>query len=535
MTQNNPQAPTESREQIWDHLLKAAQAGDTDAARLAQEANRIILTPTEQAELNKAAEAQKKEDQTKRLDYFAYGERWGQHLSARWCYDPYAGGYHQWDGRRWVNHPSTGYGQDRVWREVMHGESSRVARVLIQGQGRSQVLKGVESAIDRRLPRVVEGTLAVANGMVDLMTGALRGFDPTLDSHRALTGGAYQPQWTDSYCMNLLRLRFRPGGVVLLDDEGLQILTQYVGMAITGRAQRHMPILFLWGESGMGKGGALTLVDRTLGDRSIGTDMAALKGHSGDIDATQATILLHDILTVVISEPEAVTQSDFLARTGDNPISKRFPHGTLITGTPRCMYVVSAVDPPSMDLSSGFWRRTGVIKFPDHAVAAGADVIRHGYREDPTQEQMDALLTLAIRQAAAVYRVDYSPTKGNPQALEAFREAVDPLTAWLQELDADGTLEGRSIPSLCDEFVDAEGRKGLSHKAMRHALKGVKYAWTKGKWSGGGYALFAHRRRPENEVNDALPGWIALERARLEGKSRENLLFGGNFVVAPTR
>ena len=261
--------------------------------------------------------------------------------------------------------------------------------------------------------------------------------------------------------------------------------------------------------------------------------MSSLKGGGGDIDATQATILINDVLTVTISEADAVNQVEFLARTGDNAISKRFPHGTLITGTPRCMYIITAVDPPSMDLGSGFWRRTGVVRFPEHAGPAGADVIAHGHREDPTQDEMDALLTLAIRQAAAVYRTDYSPTKGNPAALAAFREEVDPLTTWLLELDAQGELEGRSIPALCEEFVDAEGRRSISHKAMRHALKGIKYGWVRGKWSGNGYSQFAHRRRPQHEVESALPGWIALEKSRLEGKGRDALLFGGVYGLGP--
>ena len=367
-------------------------------------------------ERTKPAPEAETQETGKGLDRYAHGMTWGHRLRQHWCYDHHAGGYHQWDGSRWLNHASREYAQDLMWREIMDGEAESM-KTLIQGHGRRDVLRGVDAVIDRSLQRLMVDQLAVANGVVDLRATKLMDFDPVRDTQRVLTGGAYQSEWADEHCMNVLRARFWPGGVRLLDDQGIRMLAQYVGLAITGNSQRHHPILFLWGESGAGKGGALSLINSTLGERAMGTTMGALTGR-GEIDATQAAALLNDTLMITISEPQAVDQADFLARTGDNEVSKRFPHGLLIKGRPRSMYVVAAVEPPTLDLAAGFWRRTGVIKFPDHATAAGEEIIKHGYRDDPTQEQQDALLTLAVRAAAQVYRSDYSPTKGNDEAPE---------------------------------------------------------------------------------------------------------------------
>ena len=395
---------------------------------------------------------------SKSLDYFHYGEEFGRSIAAGWCYDPRNGGLHEWDGQRWRLHADTRHGHDVLWRLVMHAEEDEGVRILLQGRGRAEVLRGIESAVERALPRLGRGFVAAANGVVNLQTGELRDFDPVIDGHRAITGGAYHQEWSDERCMAVLFGRFHPGGRQLLDFESISLLADFAGLALTGEAQRHTSILHLWGRSGGGKGGCLNLFAAAFGDRAKGVGADVLKGTGSEIDATWVELLTNDVLVVTVPETDAVNQAKLLADTGDNDKTHRVPHGKPVTGRLRAMFIVSGVDPPPMDLFSGFKRRIGVIKLPEHPdVEPGENVIQPGFKADPTQDEADALITLAVRRAAAVYREDYQPPTGNPAALAEFHEVVDPLSSWLVALHRTGQLQGLTVKALCDAFTDAEG------------------------------------------------------------------------------
>ena len=412
-----------------------------------------------------------------KIDYFAYGELFGARLAAGWAWDAYAGGYHRWEANHWHNLTNTDDTQDVLWEYVQHSTLDVETKTDIQNN-RAEVLRGVKAALRRELPLVKGANLAVANGVVDLETGEMRPFDAARDTHRAVTGGAYRPEWTDGECMGVLMMRYTPAGVALLDVEGVETLLHFTALALSGRSQRHTPILYLWGASGSGKGGTLSLLKWALGGRALGTTLGALEEKS-DRDPVWASILINDVLMVLVSESEAVQKESFLAKTGDNPMSKRKPYGTLVEGTPRCMFVIAGVDPPRFDLSAGFWRRTGVIKFPEHETD---DPIPDGHKADPTQEQMDALITLAIRRARAVFGKEYKVTRGKPEDLEIFRREVDPLHSWLQERHQQGTLEGQTLKRLCEEFIDGEGRRSLPQRVMTNRLKSIGYLTTRGSW-----------------------------------------------------
>ena len=442
------------------------------------------------------------------FDYFQYGELWAQKLANRVAFAPYEGGYHRWTGTHWRNLTNGIDAEDQLWEELQH---DALGELKVKAQARrAEVLRGVKSTVRRELPLVKGTDLAVANGVVDLTTGELRDFDPATDCHRTTTGGAYQPNWDEGTCWGHLMQRFTPGGVAVLDAEGVETLIHFTALALSGRAQRHTPLLSLWGDSGGGKGGTLTLLKSTLGGRAMGSTLGALQ-ETAALDPVWARILVDDVLMVLISEAEALEKAAILAALGDNPMTKRHLYGSAIESTPRCMFIVAGVDPPSFDLSAGFWRRTGVIRFPSHD---DDDPIPPGAKSDPTQEQCDALLTMAIRRAADVFTRGYQVTRGNPEDLAEFRQAVDPLHAWLQDRHQQGTLEGQTVKALCEAFAEGEGRRSLPPRVMTNRLKSLGYQTTRGTWRDAAgkttNANFAHHRNTPPDVH--MPEWIHQER-----------------------
>ena len=443
------------------------------------------------------------------FDYFQYGELWAEKLANRVAFDPYAGGYHRWTGTHWANLTNSMDAEDQLWEQLQH---DALGELKARAQSRrAEVLRGVKSVVRRELPLMKGDDLAVANGVINLRTGELRDFDPSTDCHRAVTGAGYQAEWSAEYCLGLLELRFTPGGVSLLDTEGVQTLVDFTALALSGRAQRHVPILYLWGQSGAGKGGTITLLKATLGSRAMGSSMGALN-ETGALDPTWATILMNDTLMVLVSESEAVQKGAFLASTGDNPMVKRHLYGSPIESTPRTMFVIGGVDPPSWDLSAGFWRRTGLIKFLEHETD---DPIPPGFKADPLPAQCDALLTLAIRRAANVFTEDYRVARGNAKDLEVFRREVDPLAGWLQERHEQDSLEGQTLKALCQSFTDSEGRRVLPQRVMSNRLKSLGYATTRATWKDAAgqmaNATFVHRASTVVDLHRE--DWIHRERS----------------------
>ncbi len=447
-------------------------------------------------------------DDSEQVDPHDYGTAYGEGIRAVWAYDYNTGGYHRWDGRRWEPlHDAI-----RARKVILHGlittETNRRVRAVLQRQ-KEAVLNAIEFAIERSLTRVVLDRLAVQNGVLDLRTSELSDFDSETDTHRVTTGGSYRTDWSDSYCMARVQAYFHPGGVKLINDRNIEVLVRWLGLALTGRAQQHNSILALWGSSGGGKGGTQVLVEGALGGRAMGVDMAALRGAGGEIDAIATAMIQNDILVAGVSESEAVHQEKVLAKTGSSSITKRMPHGTLVSGTLRCGILLSGVDPPNMDMARGFWRRVAVCRFVEHLTPPGEDIIQADAKTAPTQDQTDALLTLAVREAARVYRSGYKPDRGEETSLKMFRDEADPLIGWLLERDRAGLIEGLSVRTLGGLYaLDVGDAAAPSTSTMKSKIRALGYKTT-GLRMGSRREVFAYRSDIDPEAQRI--SWFAYD------------------------
>ena len=173
---------------------------------------------------------------------------------------------------------------------------------------------------------------------------------------------------------------------------------------------------------------------------------------------------------------------------------------------------MGGVTAPSMDMRSGFARRTGVIRFERHSPDANGEVIPADRKRDPTQHETDALMTMAIRAAQRVYQPGYQPTAGRLGDVDEFRKLADPLGNWLHELHSANELEGRTIKSLCADFADDEGRsRPLTAGTMKKMVAGLGYEMYNARKATRRYVFVHH---PETIPFSHLDEWMLREDAR---------------------
>ena len=440
-----------------------------------------------------------------------YGAAFAQTIADRWAFDYDHGGYHRWNGLHWRNLVDRD-AEDILWDEVIDSEPVKATRRSLE-HSREAVLKAVRRGIGREMPLLAGEWLATGNQMVNLRTSEFRPFDPSIDHHRAVTGGCYRDDWQDEHCWSILWGRYTFGELHLVDREGLGALVELIGLSLTGRAQKHRSITFLYGDSGSGKGGTLRLVGSTLGGRAMAVGASWLSGRGSEIDATGVKLIRNCMLAAIIGELRRADQDRMLDLSGDGDISGRDPYGRLMSGHPVFMIWIATTSAPRMDFDSGFGRRIAVIRFPHK------DAIPNDQRQDPTQDEMDALLTLAVRAAKAVYEKGYTPPVGNAEALAEFQSMADPLQAWIAELHSSDDLVGRSLASLADGFNDDDGKK-IAPQTLANKLRTLGYETTpvrvKSKNDNiDGTARIVHRAPPTLEQLDE---WRRDEVSRLLAK-----------------
>lgn len=393
-----------------------------------------------------------KQEEPPPFDPVIWANDWVNQNEARkmWAYDPAHGGHHIWDGCRWEPFQIDKIAYGKMWSKIMATTGNLGIRKLLL-RNKTHVLDAVDQAILRNMPFTQEDDsfLATAGGMVFLRTGRIREFDPLVDTHRAVTKGIYYDYPTDEECWECLKNRFTPSGVQLISDEDLVHLVDIVALAITGRAQKHRPLCFLYGMSGGGKGGTQRLVREALGERSVSVGKNWLERRMSDIDAVTTNMIMRQPLVVTISESRRVDMDRLLALTGDDGVNARYPHGLPVEGDLPCLLMISTTEPPELDMDAGFERRMSLIHFPHKEAIAGDKV------ENPTRWEADALLTLAIRQARFVYQDGYVATGGNEIVREQFSQQADELGSYIRLIGDD--IIGMTLQGISARYKEETG------------------------------------------------------------------------------
>ena len=395
-------------------------------------------------------------------NWAATGEA-GYRLADEWAYDEERGGYHHWDGNRWAHKPRKG--EMLLWEDAIRRvPSTSPLRSMLMDKDR-HARPTLEVAIKRDLLFQPSHLVPIANGVFNLLDGTIRPFDASTDTHREIIPTAYQAEWSDDYCKGILRDWFNPSGVPQLTERNFQTFLDTVGLMLSGRAQKHAPITFLWGKSDSGKGGTQRLVGEMLGKMGQAippTTMLFNKGgNSVSHNAPLASVIMNQQLATIGSEIRGRSNDQLLTQTGDEKQSARFPNqsGGMIEGYVRNMYLLSTTTPPALPVERGILRRLVVIRYRQDTTIADGD------RRDPHWYELAALLTLGLRKAMDVYKPGYDRPESEPEALRQFLAISDPLRDYIQELAKAGELHGMATAQIEQEYQPTD-RNQPTHKRI---------------------------------------------------------------------
>ena len=292
---------------------------------------------------------------------------------------------------------------------------------------------GLRHACAGPIPSPEPFVVGVPSGIFDLRDGSLRPHSPEYGI-RALTAGDFSLYVEE----HKRALTGRLGRV--FDDENMADYIRLAALSLTGLAQSYRSIVMVVGDSGTGKGGAVNVLVRAFGGRAMGVGNEWLSQRErSEIDAIAADILERQPAVLSVDEvggDTAVGQSRMLSLTGNTIWSYRRPHGTLLTGSPSFQLWTTTVKPPSLDSHSGIARRLAVLHTLRPLGESEVDEIG-----GKAPELLNAIVSLACKQAAGVYAHDYRAPEGSRAAKAETLAAMDQVAAWLEEQDdLDGVL-----------------------------------------------------------------------------------------------
>ena len=335
----------------------------------------------------------------------------------------------------------------------------------------------------------------VANGVVDLRDGTLLPHAPQLGT-RGITKGVYLP---DDAPQHLQVLMGRFGKVFA--PQTLRDYLRLLGLSMTGLAQSYRSIVMVIGESGSGKGDSCNIAQRALGDRGYAVSAAWLgqQARGGDIDATAADLLIYQPSMIRADElggDTNVAAGRLMGFFGNAPTSARRPHGPVIQGTVQGQMWTTAVAAPSIPRHSGIERRLAVLPTIGQLDPSQIDELG-GYEPG----LFNAVVTLAIGYAQAVYRPGYGAPAGDAAKKVAALTEMDELAAWLETQD---DLQGKGVSEVWNLALHELGldKTELSQTKFGNKLR-LSKKWDKTQVGGGGRIVVA--RGPEQTPTDASP------------------------------
>ena len=314
----------------------------------------------------------------------------------------------------------------------------------LTGNRRSEWWAKLREELARPAPLPPPNELATPGGVVDLRFGSTQPHDSLKHDTLAVTRGMYRPNEASKLREALWR-RLQHN----IDRSDFDQLIKTLGVAVARRSVDYGGILWLYGASGGGKGSTARLIQSAFGMQGIGVSADLLERRSrSDIDADLARLIQINPVVYVASEIERVGSSRINSITGGDVHSARRPHGKIIEGALSGMLIAASVDAPRVSVEKGLKRRLIVIPFPRKL---DASVQKQRYF---TQDELDAVITLAVLEALQIDQDGWEPPVGNREAKERFLADADPLSLWLEALP--DTYDGKLIREVWDEYNQEE-------------------------------------------------------------------------------
>jgi putative DNA primase/helicase len=248
--------------------------------------------------------------------------------------------------------------------------------------------------------------LGVANGVVDLSTGALRRGRQedriTLHSNIRFNPHAKCPRW-----LKFLDEIF--GG----HQELVKFIQRAVGYCLTGDTREQ--VLFLcYGTGANGKSTFLEVIRLALGDYAYNLPFSSfeLKSRSGINNDIAALEGRRYVTALETSESVQLNEARIKSLTGCDPASARFLYHEFFTFIPKAKYWLAFNHKPEVaDDSEGFWRRVRLIPFEQQFSKEKAD-----------PELLEKLKAEARESSPGLYVAAWNGSKMGSEYLPSYRK-----------------------------------------------------------------------------------------------------------------
>ena len=383
-----------------------------------------------------------------------YCAAWGQWLA--------------WDGVRWAP-DKTLFAIDQVRDLCRRAAASTHDRT--SALGRASTVSAVErlARSDRRLAATVEQwdadpwLLNTPGGVVDLKTGEVRPCAPALHMTK-VTGtaaGGECPTW----------LRFL--GRITAGDTELQAYIQRVlGYALSGDTSAHA----LFFGHGTGANGKSVLIDTAagiLGDYHKTAPIETFTESGGDRHPTELAMLRGARLVTAIETEEGRrwAESRIKTLTGGDRIAARFMRQDFFEYDPQFKLFVAGNHKPGLrSVDEAMRRRFHMIPFavtiPPHE--------RDPALKDKLRAEWPGILAWMIEGCLEWQRIGLAPPRAVRAATDAYLEAEDALTAWIDEAcerDPQAWETSTALFTSWNTYATSNGEHGGTVRRFTQALE----------------------------------------------------------------
>ncbi|MCJ7510138.1 MAG: phage/plasmid primase, P4 family [Dehalococcoidia bacterium] len=265
--------------------------------------------------------------------------------------------------------------------------------------------------------------LAVANGVVDLHTGALREGRPD-DRITMHSPVPYDPEARCQRWLAFLREVFGD------DDELLDFIWRACAYSLTGLTNEECHFL-CFGSGCNGKGTFNRVQRDILGDYAANTAFSTLEMSSRNSIPNDLAALYGKRLVTASELNEAVRLNEARMKmlAGQDPVTARFLHGEYFTFVPNAKFWLAVNHKPIVnDDSTGFWRKIRLIPFIQ-CFEGRAD----RNLKDALKSEYPGILAWMVDGCLEWQRRGLDPPPSVRAATEQYRAESDPIADFLRD------------------------------------------------------------------------------------------------------
>jgi putative DNA primase/helicase len=270
--------------------------------------------------------------------------------------------------------------------------------------------------------------LGVANGVVDLRTGALREGRPD-DRITMHSPAPYEPEARCPRWLAFLREVFGD------DDELIDFIWRACAYSLTGLTNEECHFL-CWGSGCNGKGTFQRVQRDILGDYAANTPFSTLEMSSRNSIPNDLAALYGKRLVTASELNEAVRLNEARMKmlAGQDPVTARFLHGEFFTFVPNAKFWLAVNHKPIVnDDSTGFWRKIRLIPFT-RCFEGRAD----RNLKDVLKPEYPGILAWMVDGCLEWQRRGLEPPQSVRAATDQYRAESDPIADFLRDRCATG-------------------------------------------------------------------------------------------------